>query len=122
MLHAWGRLIMLNRCASVHGASSASIAHRRTERIRATQRARLSKQTIWSMNCARRRGNCDRLVDLHWTRVCLMGCLFALLSLVELSIQLLRFALDILFLLGGSLLEQVRLENLALSFLSRLLC
>jgi hypothetical protein len=51
-----------------------------------------------------------------------MGCLFALLSLVELSIQLLRFALDILFLLGSSLLEQVRLENLALSFLSRLLC
>jgi hypothetical protein len=50
--------------------------------------------------------------------VALVRRLLALLPLMELSITLLRLSLGVLFLLGGSLLQQMRLHNLTLAGIS----
>lgn len=116
MLHARRGLLVLCRRSSVHVRSGSCGRHGRTQNIWAPH---LPQKPVRTVYCARRGGHCYRLVDLYGSRVALMGrLLFALLSLVVFAVALLSLALDMLFLLRGMLLQDMRLHHLALTQLT----
>ena len=124
MLHSRGRLRLLDRLNSSdakHGVRATRSRDRRS-----TKRTRLSQEAVRTMDCASRRGHCNRLMNLDGRRVILVRRLLLLLSLTKIPFSLLCLYLGPLFLLGRILhnlsFPVLALSHLALAIWVRLIC